>query len=45
LSGQAVSINNQKVSREQFSEADFNAGVLLLRRGKKFKDSALVELG
>ena len=45
LSGQAISINNQKVNREQFSETDFEAGVLLLRRGKKFKDSALVELG
>ena len=40
----AISINGQKVSREQFEPGDFHGGRLLLRRGKAFKDSALVEL-
>lgn len=44
LQGNAVSINGQKVSRENFIAADFQNGRLLLRRGKAFKDSALVEL-
>jgi len=44
LSGNAVTINNQKVSRENFEAADFVNGHLLLRKGKKFKDTALVEL-
>ncbi len=41
----AVSINGQKVRRENFEPADFQNGRLLLRRGRAFKDSALVELG
>ncbi len=41
----AISINGQKVKRENFQDADFNNGRLLLRRGKAYKDSALVELG
>jgi tyrosyl-tRNA synthetase len=40
----AVSINKQKVQREVFEPADFHTGRLMLRRGKAFKDSALVEL-
>ena len=40
----AVSINGVKVSREQFEPADFTNGRLILRKGKKFKDSALIEL-
>jgi tyrosyl-tRNA synthetase len=40
----AISVNGQKVDREQFQPADFQNGRLLLRRGKAFKDSALVEL-
>lgn len=43
LAGNAVSINGQKVSRENFEAGDFQNGRLLLRRGKAFKDSALVE--
>jgi tyrosyl-tRNA synthetase len=39
----AVAINGQKISREQFEPTDFQNGRLLLRRGKAFKDSALVE--
>ncbi len=41
----AVAINGAKVSRENFEAGDFQNGRLLLRRGKAFKDSALVELG
>ena len=44
LSGNAISINGQKVDREKFEPSDFHDGYLLLRRGKAFKDSALVEL-
>jgi tyrosyl-tRNA synthetase len=44
LQGNAIAINGQKVAREQFEPEDFQNGRLLLRRGKAFKDSALVEL-
>jgi len=44
LSENAVTINSQKISRENFQASDFVNGRLLLRRGKAFKDSALVEL-
>lgn len=44
LQGNAVSVNGQKIQREQFEAGDFQNGRLLLRRGKAFKDSALVEL-
>jgi tyrosyl-tRNA synthetase len=40
----AVSVNGQKIQRETFEASDFHDGRLLLRRGKAFKDSALVEL-
>ncbi len=44
LQAGAVYINGQKVDRENFEPGDFQNGRLLLRRGKAFKDSALVEL-
>lgn len=44
LSGNAISINGQKISRENFEATDFTSGRLLLRKGRAFKDSALVEL-
>ncbi|HWB39490.1 MAG TPA: tyrosine--tRNA ligase [Candidatus Saccharimonadales bacterium] len=44
LSENAISINGDKISRENFEAGDFQNGRLLLRRGKAFKDSALVEL-
>ncbi len=44
LQGNAIAINGQKVLRDNFETADFQNGRLLLRRGKAFKDSALVEL-
>jgi tyrosyl-tRNA synthetase len=40
----AISINGVKTSEETFSPEHFMSGRLLLRRGKAFKDSALVEL-
>ena len=44
LQASAISINGQKIDRDRFEAADFQNGRLLLRRGKAFKDSALVEL-
>jgi tyrosyl-tRNA synthetase len=43
LSGHAVTINGQKTSKERLEAADFQNGRLLIRKGKAFKDSALVE--
>jgi tyrosyl-tRNA synthetase len=40
----AISINGTKVAREVFEAVDFQAGKVLLQRGKKFKDTALIEL-
>ena len=45
ISGNAISINGVKTSNDSFQPSDFLNGRLLLRRGKAFKDSALVELG
>jgi tyrosyl-tRNA synthetase len=45
LTANAVSVNGKKIDRENFEESDFQNGRLLLRRGKAFKDSALVEPG
>jgi tyrosyl-tRNA synthetase len=44
LQGNAIAINGVKTSDENFNPGLFTAGRLLLRRGKAFKDSALVEL-
>lgn len=40
----AVSINGQKSQKEHLEETDFQNGRLIIRKGKAFKDSALVEL-
>ncbi len=40
----AVYINGQSIKRTNFDSADFSNGKLLLRRGKAYRDSALVEL-
>lgn len=45
LAGNGISVNSAKVQRENFEQSDFRRGRLLLRRGKAFKDSALIELG
>jgi tyrosyl-tRNA synthetase len=39
----AISVNGQKVQRDTFEEDDFRNSRLLLRKGKAFKDSALIE--
>jgi tyrosyl-tRNA synthetase len=44
LQGNAISVNGQKIARETFEPNDFQNGRAMLRRGKAFKDSALVEL-
>jgi tyrosyl-tRNA synthetase len=44
LAGNAIAINGQKVQRELFEPTDFQNGRLLLRKGKKFKDTALITL-
>jgi tyrosyl-tRNA synthetase len=44
LEAGAITINGEKVTRENFEASDFQHGRLLLRKGKKFKDSALIEL-
>jgi tyrosyl-tRNA synthetase len=44
ITGNAIYVNGQKISRENFEPGDFQNGRLLLRRGKAYKDSALVEL-
>jgi tyrosyl-tRNA synthetase len=43
LAANAISINGQKVSRDIFTDEDFQNGRALVRRGKAFKDSALIE--
>lgn len=45
LTSKAVSVNNERAERVNFEPGDFNQGVLLIRKGKKFRDTALVELG
>lgn len=45
ISGKAVYVNGGKTENEHFRPEDFRNGRLLLRRGKAFKDSALIELG
>jgi tyrosyl-tRNA synthetase len=44
LKENAISANGQTLQRESFEPSDFQNGRLLLRRGKAYKDSALVEL-
>jgi tyrosyl-tRNA synthetase len=44
LEGNAISLNGQKTQKEQLEQSDFQNGRLLIRKGKAFKDSALVEL-
>lgn len=44
LESGAIYVNNQKLDRDNLEPSDFQNGRLLLRRGKAFKDSALIEL-
>jgi len=43
LKDNAIAINGQKTQKERFEDSDFQSGRLLLRKGKAFKDSALIE--
>jgi len=43
LQDNAIAVNNQKITRDTLEEGDFQNGRLLVRKGKAFKDSALVE--
>lgn len=45
IEGNAISLNGQKTDRLNIEASDFNGGYLLVRRGKAFKDTALIELG
>jgi tyrosyl-tRNA synthetase len=40
----AISVNGEKTTKQTLDATDFQNSRLLLRRGKAFKDSALVEL-
>lgn len=44
LANNAISINGVKVTKEQFEPSNFDNGRLLLRKGKAFKDSAMITL-
>jgi tyrosyl-tRNA synthetase len=44
ITGNAIAINGKKTSREDIEDADFQNGRMLIRKGKAFKDSALVEI-
>lgn len=44
LQSNGVSVNGVKIQRENFEPGDFQNGRLILRRGKAYKDSALIEL-
>lgn len=43
LKDNAISVNGVKIQRDTFEEDDFHNSRLLLRKGKAFKDSALIE--
>jgi tyrosyl-tRNA synthetase len=43
IDANAISINGQTVSRYEFNDSDFANGRLILKKGKAFKDSALIE--
>jgi len=44
IADSAISLSGHKVTRQLFEDDDFRNGRLLLRRGKAFRDTALVEL-
>jgi tyrosyl-tRNA synthetase len=45
IAGNAVTVNGKRTQKEHLEENDFQNGRLLIRTGKAFKDSALVEHG
>lgn len=44
IQAKAVYVNNQSIAKDHLETIDFKSGRLIVRRGKAFKDSALVEL-
>ncbi len=44
INERAISINGAKIDRINFETTDFKNGRLLIKKGKAFKDSALIEL-
>lgn len=42
VEGNAISINGQKVARDNFEPSDFSNGRAIIKRGKAYKDSALI---
>jgi len=44
VEGKAVYVNNKQFAKPHLDAADFKDGRLMLRRGKAYKDSALIEL-
>ncbi|MDB5166750.1 MAG: tyrS [Candidatus Saccharibacteria bacterium] len=44
MASNGISLNGQKSQRDQLSAEDFTSGRILLRKGKKFRDSALIEV-
>jgi tyrosyl-tRNA synthetase len=44
LAENAIAVNGKKTNQENFNDSDFTSGRLLIRKGKAFKDSVLVEL-
>ncbi len=44
LKDQAIRINNKKVNKNNFESGDFEGQYLILRKGKAFKDSALIKI-
>jgi tyrosyl-tRNA synthetase len=44
MNDNGISINGTRVNRENFTGDDFTNGRAILRKGRKYKDSALIEL-
>jgi len=43
VQGNAIAVNHEKTTKETIEDTDFLNGRILIRKGKAFKDSALVE--
>lgn len=44
IKGNAIALNGVKVTKETFDKGDFDKGRIMLRKGKAFKDSAVITL-
>ncbi len=44
VQGNAITLDGTKVTRESFQASDFRSGRVLIKKGKKFRDAALIEL-